>query len=129
RWPRDRARRPLSKVRRRSEPGRRLVRRRRVHDAGGAVRHGDDRTARVAVIDLSAASGSPRPLYRDADGTDAREPRRGHRPQHLRLAGVDALWRTRARTNGIVTINSTINYPITRLPNYQIRSEEHTSEL
>jgi hypothetical protein len=52
---------------RRSEPGRRLLRRRRVHGAGGAVRDGDDRPARVAVIDLICSirfAASPLPRCR-----------------------------------------------------------------
>ena len=92
-------------VRRRPEPGGRLVRRRRVHDAGGAVRHRDDRAARMAGVTVSAPSGARRPpVHHDAAAADAGEPRGGHWPQHLRLARVHALGRASSRADGRMTI-------------------------
>ena len=90
--PRRRPRRPLSAVRRRPEPGRRLVRRRRVHDAGGAVRHRDDRrwsAGPVGRICCSrCAAGSAARIAATAHGRLLRI--RGD-PQRHDLARVDAV--------------------------------------
>ncbi len=78
------------------EPGRRIVRRRRFHDSCRAAHHGDDRSARLAIVGLLAVSGARR-----ADSTDAPDPDgrllRGRRGGQLGgLVDWDALGRPRA---------------------------------
>ena len=102
--PRGRPRRPLSALRRRSEPGRRLVRRRRVHDAGGAVRHRDDRAARLALVGLPAAAGPRRPALDRAAVADRGLLRRRDRHQPGDLERVDAIGRPRTDGHGRIAI-------------------------
>ena len=96
RRPRDRPRRALPAVQRRRHAGRGLLRRRRVHDSGRAVRHRDDRAARLAVIDIPVPAGAPHAAQHRATAADGRLLRQRRRALRDDLAGVHALGHSRA---------------------------------
>ncbi len=70
--------------------GRRLVRRRRLHDAGGALRDGDDRAYRLAVIGLPLRPDARAGLDRLAAVDDGAVVRHRGGDEHRHLAARDA---------------------------------------
>src|SRR6185436_9747698 len=102
-WPCDWSRREVPALRRGSDAGRRLVRRRGVHGSGGALRPGHGCAGRLAFIALSAPARPP-PSVDDysgsADGDVVRQ-RRGPEPGDL--DSLDARGCPRSPANGRIT--------------------------
>ncbi len=94
---RGRSGRALSALRRGRQPGRGLVRRRHVHDAGGAVRDGDDRAARLAIVDLPAAPDARQAAVGVAAVADDGVLRRRTGAQRRHLDRIDAFGHRRPR--------------------------------
>ena len=87
--PGGRPRRAVSALRRRREPGGRLLRRRRLHGPGGPLHHRDDRGPRLGVCRVSLPAGQPAATH-DLRSRPSRDGvRRGLGDQRRDLANVD----------------------------------------
>ena len=96
-----RPRRPLPALRRRQpEPGRRLVRWRRLHGRRRALRDGDDRAAQLAVLGLPLRADAAAPAHRRAAVDDGDRLRRRGRREPGALAARDAERREGAAADG-----------------------------
>ena len=97
--------RALSTVcRRQPQPGGRLLRRRRLHDSGGAVRHRHDRAGRLALVGLPVSAVPAHAAVVAAAGPDDRQLRHGRAGERRHLLVWHALGSPGARGHGSDTI-------------------------